>query len=123
MKKRKLEIFMFHDASTIEKYLEKMAAKGWLLAQASNYFWTYEKIEPNKLTFTVTYFSEASDFNLYPSKNQEVFYEYCEAAGWQLASEWKQMQIFYTDQTNPIPIETDETLKLKTIQYQCKFNC
>lgn len=115
MKKRKIEYFMFHEASTIEKYLEKMAAKGWLLIHASNYFWTYEKIEPTKLTFTVTYFSEASDFNPYPTENQLLFYEYCEAAGWQLASEWKQMQIFYTDQTNPIPIETDEALKLQTI--------
>lgn len=115
MKKIKIENFMFHDASTIEKYLEKMAAKGWLLAQASNYFWTYEKIEPTKLTFTVTYFSEASDFNPYPTENQYLFYEYCEAAGWQLASEWKQMQIFYTDQKNPIPIETDEALKLQTV--------
>lgn len=115
MKKRKLESFMFHDARGIEEYLEKMAAKGWLLIHATNYFWTYEKIEPTQLKFSVTYFSEASDFNPYPSENQVVFYEYCEAAGWKLASEWNQMQIFYTDKTNSIPIETDETLKLKTI--------
>lgn len=116
MKKRKFENFMFHEAHIVEEYLEKMAAKGWLLIQANNYFWTYEKIEPTKLNFSVTYFSEASGFNPYPSENQVIFYEYCEAAGWKLASEWNQMQIFYTDKTNPIPIETDEVLKLQTIQ-------
>ena len=93
MKKRKLENFMFHDASAIEKYLKKMAAEGWLLTHATNYFWTYEKIEPAKLTYCVTYFSEASDFNAYLSENQQVFLEYCETAGWTLASEWSQMQI------------------------------
>lgn len=115
MKKRKLESFMLHDASAITKHLEKMAAKGWLLAHAANYFWTYEKIEPTALTFSVTYFSAVSDINPYSSENQSAFYEYCEALGWKLASEWNQMQIFYTENTKPIPIETDEALKLQTI--------
>lgn len=111
--------FDFYDAIGIERHLTKMASKGWLLCNISGW-WTYEKIEPQKLKFAVTYYSEASDFDPYPSDNQEVFIEYCESAGWQLAACNAAMHIFYTAQADAIPIETDEALKLDKIHYVMK---
>lgn len=118
-KKARLEYFEFYDASGIERHLEKMAEKGWLLCEISG-LWIYQRIEPKKLKFAVTYFCEASDYTPYPSNEQEVFLAYCENAGWQLIAENSKMQIFCSTVENPIPIETDEEIKLNLIHAAMK---
>ena len=107
--------FSFYDYDNIAIHLEKMAQKGWMLEKIWNGFWKYRKIRPQKLKFAVTYFWEASDENMQHTENQEIFLESCEQAGWRLCAEWMQMQIFYSEQENPIPIETDEAAKLDNI--------
>lgn len=111
----RMEGFSFYDYDNIATHLEKMAQKGWMLEKICNGFWKYRKIQPQKLEFAVTYFWEASDENMQHTENQEIFLESCEQAGWKLCAEWMQMQIFYSEQENPIPIETDEAAKLDNI--------
>ncbi len=53
------------------------------------------------LAYTVTYFSEASEFNPYPTEISRLSMNTAVNAGWSLAAEWAQMQIFYTEQENP----------------------
>lgn len=120
--KRRYEQFLFYDYTGIERHLEKMALNGWLLYKISRFYWEYRRAEPQKLTYTVTYFSEASDFNPYPTENQQTFYEYCKDAGWNLVAEWAQMQIFCSERENSTPIETDESVKLKAIHRAMKKN-
>ena len=71
--KRRMEFFAFYDDQGIARHLERMAGKGWLIERINNYFWTYRKIEPQRLRFAVTYFPEASDFNPGPTENQQTF--------------------------------------------------
>lgn len=120
--KRRFENFSFHDLAGIERHLEAMAQKGWLLEKITPFYWRYRRIEPQKLHFSVTYFSEASEYNPYPTPNQRMFLDYCADAGWNLAAEWAQMQIFWSEQENPIPIETDEELRLRSIHRSMKKN-
>lgn len=120
-KKVRLECFEFYDTLGIEQHLESMAAKGWLLCDICGLY-IYQRIIPQKIKFAVTYFYEASDYNPYPSNEQEVFYSYCEAAGWKLAAENSKMQIFYSTAEKPIPIETDEEIKLNLIHASMKRN-
>lgn len=120
--KRRFEQYLFYDYAGIEAHLEKMALKGWQIYKITPFYWEYHKIEPQKLTYTVTYFSEASEFNPFPTENQQTFQEYCKDAGWKLVAEWAQMQIFCTEQENPIPMETEETVKLKAIHKAMKKN-
>ena len=112
---RRFENFPFYDYDRVEKHLEKMACKGWRLSKIGKLFWEYERIEPTRLQFAVTYFSEASQWNPGPTCRQEEFWAYCEAAGWKLAAEWDQMQIMFSEESDPIPVETDEHVKLETI--------
>lgn len=121
-KKRRAEQFLFYDSAGLERHLKEMAAKGWRLSKITRLFWEYRRAEPRAMTYTVTYFSEASDFNPYPTENQRTFYEYCEKAGWQLVTQWAQMQIFCTAEENPTPIETDESVKLNAIHKAMKKN-
>ncbi|NLA87515.1 MAG: DUF2812 domain-containing protein [Clostridiales bacterium] len=114
-KKYRFENFLFYDCAGIERHLEKMSAKGWQLSKINRFIWVYRRSEPKKFSYTATYFPEASDFNPYPTYNQQTFHDYCKDAGWQLAAEWAQMQIFCSAEENPTPIETEEPVKLKAI--------
>jgi len=120
--KRRFEQFLFYDYTGIEAHLAKMVAKGWQLHKITGFGWEYRRTEPQKLTYAVTYFSEASEFNPYPTENQQTFHAYCRGAGWELVAEWAQMQIFCSEQENPTPIETDESVKLKAIHRSMKKN-
>lgn len=113
--RRRMEFFAFYDDQGIARHLERMAGKGWLIERINNYFWTYRRIEPQRLRFAVTYFPEASDFNPGPTENQQTFQEYCESAGWRFAVQWCQMQIFYSENSDAVPLETEEPIRLQNI--------
>lgn len=111
----RMEFFAFYDDQGIARHLERMAQKGWMIERINNYFWTYRRIEPQRLRFAVTYFPEASDFNPGPTENQQTFQEYCESAGWRFAVQWCQMQIFYSENSDAVPLETEEPIRLQNI--------
>lgn len=119
-RKRRIEPLSFYDHSGISRHLEKMAQKGWLIEEITNWGWIYKKIEPQELHFTVTYYPKASEFDPEPSEAQKRFYDFCEHTGWILACASAQMQIFYNEQENPIPIETDPIVEVDIIHKACK---
>ena len=107
--------FAFYDRTGIQKYLEKQAAKGWLLEKAGNYYWCFHRMEPKKLRFCVTYFPHADIYDPAPSEEEETFREFCAHGGWILAGSNAQMQIFYSESENPLPIETDPVMEVENI--------
>lgn len=118
--KRRLETFSFYDRTHIEKHLEAMAARGWLLERMGKFGWVYRRIEPKRLTFHVSYYPDASDFDPGPTWGQLTFQDFCERTGWQLACSSAQMQVFYNEGPDPLPIETDPALELETIHRAAK---
>ena len=122
MKQRKREVngYSFYDRSGIEVHLEQMAKKGWMLSKISGLFWTYRAIEPRELHFAVSWYPKASEFDPAPSEDQQTFQDLCAHSGWQLAASSGPMQIFYNDQPDPLPIETDPALELRQIHRQAK---
>lgn len=118
--KKKIEIFTFYDKTGIEKYLEKMASEGWLLEKMSAFRWTYRRIEPKKLHFSVSYYATITDFEPEPTEEQQAFNDFCEHSGWKLAASTMQMQVFYNENKNPVPIETDPVLEVENIHRSVK---
>ena len=118
--KYRYEVFSFMDYTGIASHLAEMAKKGWLVEKLSNFGWTYRKIEPKKLTFYVSYFPKASEFDPEPTEAQKTFYDFCWHTGWELAATSAQMQIFYNEQENPVPIETDPVVEVATIHQAAK---
>ena len=114
-RKRRVESFMFFDYAGVERHLEKMASKGWRLETAAN-VWTYRRAEPARVSYAVTYVPEASDWNPEPTRAEQELEEFCAAAGWQKVCEWGKAQIYCTEQADPIPIETDEAMRLDMIR-------
>lgn len=107
---------MFFDYAGVERHLAKMAAKGWRLESTANWMWTYRRAEPAQVTYAVTYVPEASDWNPEPTRSEQDLDEYCAAAGWQKVCQWGKAQIYCTEQADPLPIETDEAMRLEIIR-------
>lgn len=113
--KRRMETLSFYDRTGVERHLEQMAEKGWMIDRVTSLGWVYRRIEPKKLRFAVTYYPKASDFDPGPSEGQQVYHAFSAHAGWKYVCSWAQMQIFCTDQPDPVPIETDPEIELETI--------
>ena len=118
--KRKMLFHSFYDHTGIEAHLERMAERGWLLDKIGKAFWRYRRIEPRKLTFCVSYFPKASQFDPGPSEAQETFYDFCAHTGWTLAASSAQLQVFYNEREDPTPIDTDPVLEVDAIHQSAK---
>lgn len=112
----RMEDFLLYDCAAVERHLEQMAAKGWQLESAGRFCWKYRRAEPARLTYAATYAPDASDWDVQPTERQQQLGDYCEAAGWRKVTDWLQMQIFCTAEEDPIPLETDEALRLHVTQ-------
>lgn len=113
--KRRFETYSFYDHTGIARHLEKMAQKGWLVERIANFVWVYRRVEPQKLHFSVSYYPKASGFDPEPAEEQKAFYDFCEHTGWILAADSAQIQVFYNEQENPVPIETDPGTEIEVI--------
>lgn len=120
--KYQISIYNLFDYAGVEKHLEKMAAKGWQFDSIGSFCWKYKKAEPAQLKYSVTYIPETSEFDPEPLEKQKDMEAYCEEAGWKKAGNWLQMQIFYSENPDAVPIETDEGLRLEYIQKSMKKN-
>lgn len=108
--------YAFYAHTAIREQLEAMAAKGWMIDKLGNLFWRYKRMEPRRLRFAVSYFPTASEFDPALTEGQLQLADYCEHDGWRFAAQWRQMQIFCTDDANARPIETDAAMQVQTIE-------
>ena len=120
--KRQFNNFQIMEFEKIEKHLKKMAEKGWMLESIEGILWKYKKIEPKSLHFSVAFFPKAKAFEPGPSEEQQMMWEFCEKTGWILAAQNMQLQIFYNEAENPVPIETDATIQVENIHKTAKSN-
>ena len=121
-KKRRLEYFSFYNHTGIEAHFSEMAKKGWRIESISNLYWTYRRIEPRDIHFSVSYYPRASDFDPGPSQEQQTFHDFCAHTGWQLACTWHQMQVFYNEKEFPVPLDTDPVMEVDTVHRACRKN-
>lgn len=113
--RRDLIPFSFYDHTGMEKHLEKMAQKGWMLEELSNWGWKYRAIQPQKLHFSVSFDTRASEFAPEPSEEQATFQEFCARSGWKLAASSGRMQVFYNQEEDPLPIQTDPEMEIQMV--------
>ena len=119
-RKRKLMPFTFYDRTGIERRLEEQAEQGWLLEKCSASGWSYRRIEPAKIHFSVVYFPAADAFDPWPGDKQVRFQEFCEHTGWELIASNAQIQIYCNRREKPIPIETDPVIEVENIHKSVK---
>ena len=118
--KRELMTYLLFDYEGIEEHLEKMAAKGWYLETPGNTVWKYREGEPAEVKYAVTYVPKASQFDPEPIEEQRTLEEFCREAGWEKAGDFLQAQIYMNRRPDPVPIETEEEVRLEVIRKAMK---
>lgn len=113
--------FSFYDQQAIQEKLEEMAESGWML-EKTGFMWTYKRIEPKKLRFSVTYFPSASDFDPSPTEGELTKIDFCRQDGWNLVTTWGVMQIFCNEDLDAVPIETEPVMQIENICRSMKKN-
>ena len=124
-KNKKTTYFMYqpYECTAVEEYLEDMAEKGWLLEKISGYLFTFKKIEPKKLKYSVDAFSKISVLDVDDSDVAMDYRQYCIAAGWKYICQVGKIQVFYTDDVeNIVPIQTDDEEKFTSIFKSSLYN-
>jgi len=114
-KREYLTLYSYYDRQGMAEHLEHMARQGWLLEKINPWYWSYRKIEPKQLHFSITYFPKATPYSPAPAAGQETFWDFCAEAGWVLAAESAQVQIFYNENADATPIETDPKVEFQTM--------
>ena len=113
--KRRIELFSLYDHTNIEKHLEKMAAKGWMIDTIGSTLWRYKKTEPKKLKFSVVYYPKDVKEGAIISDDRQNFIDLCSSGGWNYVTNSGKMHIFSTDDENAPPIDTDAPIQIECI--------
>lgn len=120
--KRRIEHFSFYDHTRVKAHLERLSEEGWVVKQVGSLFWRYRRVEPKKRAVSITYLPSGSDLNPRLSDEEEDFKSICERVGWRLACNWMQMQIFYHEDPEAQPVETDPELFVDTVHRSMRKN-
>lgn len=107
------ETFSPFDLQGTEEHLSAMAAQGWRLESIGRFFWRYRRAEPAGVHYAVACppaAGESGDLG-----ERLYFEELCAAAGWKKVTDWAALQIYANEAENPIPLETDEAIRLESV--------
>lgn len=116
----RVAFFSPYQREAMAEYLEKMAARGWLLDKTGNSVWRFRRIEPRRLRVEVVFFPDASGFDPGPTPELQTMAEYCARDGWTLLAQWGQAQVFMNDREDPTPIETDPVTQVRIVHRAMK---
>lgn len=104
------------DFTGIIAWLEKMAAKGWMLDYIGNLFWKFRKTEPRQVHFSAVYLPiDCNAFSPARTPEAEELEVLCEGTGWYWVSSMAQMQIFANEEENPAPLDTDPVVQVESM--------
>lgn len=78
----------------MERYLERMTKKRWMLEHLGNYGWTFVSSAPKEIHFTVTYYPKASAFDPEVTEGQQILEDFCEYGGWNLVDSNAKLMVF-----------------------------
>lgn len=92
--KRRLPLYAATDKTQIEQYLKKMARKG-LLIHAVGTLWEFREIEPQDLTFCVSYLPQSPAFSELSDREQLDWEEAWFEDGWKTACDADYYRIHY----------------------------
>lgn len=120
--KYRMENLALYEYRRVEEHLSAMAARGWRLESVGARLWKYRRAEPAAVRYAVTYIPDASQFNPGPTEGQQTLEELCAAAGWEKVTDWFQMQIYCSEAADPIPLETEEPVRLEAVHRSMKRN-
>lgn len=103
------------DRQRIHKFLEEKAQQGWLVKTCDRNPWVFQRIEPCRLHFYVSYLPNKEISYFQAEERRREYIEYCRHAGWELAANRDETYIWYHRAETPVPIDTDPEMELENI--------
>ena len=103
--------YQYFDYEGIQAYLERMASDGWRLVSIGT-LWTFRRAEPSRVHYTVVYLPRTSQYDPVNSPTITEFDDYCRETGWFRVCSSGKMHVYCSEDENPVPIDTDESIKL-----------
>ncbi|GMQ59209.1 hypothetical protein AN1V17_36060 [Vallitalea sediminicola] len=115
--KKVIRLNSITEYKTLEKYLEKKAARGLMLCEIKRNTLVFKKTTPRMLIFNVSLFYHSTPFD-YPNYEKEKDYrELCEDSGWEYCTSNEIYQIFYKEKNvDAVPIHTDSEEEYRIIK-------
>lgn len=104
---------------SVERHLEKMANKGWLINKivAGNIF-IYKKIEPEELDFSIALYEVETAFTRKSKEELDEFNSVCESVGWNYATKSFNLHIYFKEKgTDAMEIQTDDEEEFSTLEF------
>ena len=116
-KKRTLRFFNTIDVLAIKEHLETMSEKGWKFTGCSGIFYTFEKIEPQKLNYHVSLYHDGSMLGSTGDNDETRAYAAeWEEQGWQFVCANGRQAYFVSEDLNAEPIKVAPEEHLKKIK-------
>lgn len=117
-----LPLYSFYDHTGMVHRLEKIARRGWILDKMGGMLWRYRREEPCRLKYAVVYFPEVTGFEPTPPESHLRLQELCAQAGWILAATAGKFQVYYNEDPDAVPLETDPGIQVDIIHRTMKRN-
>lgn len=109
------KFFADYDRSGIIEYLDKMAAKGWILKSKNGVAYKFVRTDKTNFRYDATYFADADKENDWMPYKSDVYFEMAQAGGWQFLTNDRKMMIFITENTDAVQLETDPINQVEVI--------
>ena len=104
---------------SIERHLEEMASKGWLIKKIilGNIF-IYKRIKPEILDFSITPYEIETAFTKKSKGELEEFNSVCKSVGWNYATKSYDLHIYFKEhESEAMDIQTDDEEEFKTLEF------
>ena len=85
---------------SIERHLQDMARKGWLISKIIlGSLFIYKRIEPEELDFSITPYEVETVFTRKTKEELEEFNSVCKSVGWNYATKSYDLHIYFKEKT------------------------
>ncbi len=104
-----------YDVKGMTDFLDRMAAKGWLLSKKSGVYYKFVKTDKPFIKYNITYFADADKENDFYPYGADRYFEMRQEAGWQFLTNDRKMMIFISEDPDAVELETEPMVKVDVI--------
>lgn len=121
-KKRVYIACELYEGEALKSYLEHMALEGYRLVKIGSYFLYFEVCEPHPIRYCVEIMEKASVYASNQTLALKRYREFCKDAGWDYIGTNGFLHVFYTEDMDALPVETDAQERYERTCQICRKN-